>query len=371
MASAQNVPASTAGAPAMGTLPLFMLGMLLSGAMNTLLMKFMVIQHVPTGAGQSATGFEHPYFQTLLMMVGEFLCLLAYYSTTKWEDVVKAPPVPTTVFAVACGLDWTATTLVNMAYVCIAASVVQMTRGAIVIFTCLFSVIFLGRRQYRYHIAGVGLVVLGITLVSLSALLGGSSSGEGARTSTLTRVLGISLCVGAQVFQASMLVWEEKILSQYAIPPLRVVGMEGLCGIFFGILLLSGLNATGVESTPEAVYQMSHSVPLLLAVVGSIFSIAIFNFTGVTVTQKASAVSRSTIDVSRTILIWAVELALGWNRFNWLQLVGFILLAMGTLLYNRLLVLPFLEPPAEAEALVTEQPEQKRVYDSEAEEAAY
>ena len=38
---------------------------------------------------------------------------------------------------------------VNMAYMFIAASVVQMTRGAIVIFTCLFSVVFLGKRQHR------------------------------------------------------------------------------------------------------------------------------------------------------------------------------------------------------------------------------
>merc|ERR1719163_2627519 len=102
------------------------------------------------------------------MMVGEFLCLIVYYARFR-DQSLNFDEVPKSIFAVACLFDWTATTLVNMAYVCIAASVVQMTRGAIVVFTCLLSVVFLGRRQYMHHIVGVSLVVLGITLVSLSA----------------------------------------------------------------------------------------------------------------------------------------------------------------------------------------------------------
>merc|ERR1719362_2203518 len=102
--------------------------------------------------------------------------------------------------------------------------------------------------------------------------------------------------------------------------------MEGTCGIILGTIVLVILNLTHVESTPAAFYQMGHSTPLLLAVIGSIFSIAFFNFSGVTVTQKASATARSTIDVSRTIIIWAVELAVGWNSFNWIQLAGFLVL---------------------------------------------
>merc|ERR1740130_1972524 len=99
----------------------------------------------------------------------------------------------------------------------------------------------------------------------------------------------------------------------------------------------------GIESTPQAVYQMSHSTPLLIAIICSIFSIAFFNYSGVTVTQQASAVARSTIDVSRTIIIWAVELAMGWNSFNLLQFVGFVAVAMGTMMYNRIITFSFLD----------------------------
>jgi len=61
------------------------------------------------------------------------------------------------------------------------------------------------------------------------------------------------------------------------------------------------------------------------------------------VTQKASAVARSTIDVSRTIIIWAVELGMGWNSFNLLQFVGFVAVAMGTMMYNRIITFSFLD----------------------------
>jgi hypothetical protein len=319
-----------------------MLIMLVSGALNTILMKFMVMQKVPTGPGAAADGFDQPYFQTLLMMIGEFLCLIAYYAKGRDQNL-NFSEVPKSIFAVACLFDWTATTLVNMAYLCIPASVVQMTRGAIVIFTCFLSVFFLGRRQYKYHIAGVGFVALGITLVSLSTFFNPAHGVGASAVGAWTKMFGICLCLGAQVFQASMLVYEERIMGKYTVPPLLVVGMEGTFGIIFGVTLLSFLNAFHYENTAGAIYQISHSTPLLCAVVGSIFSIAFFNFSGVTVTQKSSAVARSTIDVSRTIIIWAVELSLGWNSFNMLQLAGFVVLALGTMIYNRIIVFSFLD----------------------------
>lgn len=333
---------------------LFMVGMLVSGTANTLLMKFQVMQTVPSGHGHAPVQFNHPFFQTMLMMFGELLCLGVYLLQNQ-----KPSSVPGWIFMIPCLCDWTATTLVNCAFIFVPASIVQMTRGAIVIFTCAFSCIFLGRRQYRFHYVGVALVFLGITLVALSAFFNpvGSTVSAG---SNVYRLVGISLCIGAQVFQASMLVYEEKILHLHNIPPLKVVGMEGLYGVMVGVGLLFILNPMGVESTPAAMYQVTHSTPLMLAVFASILTMAVFNFTGVTVTQKASATSRATIDCARTILIWMFELAVGWNVFNILQLIGFVLLALGVVIYNRILVISYLEPNVEEEPVAAFLKEKKK-----------
>jgi multidrug transporter EmrE-like cation transporter len=71
------------------------------------------------------------------------------------------------------------------------------------------------------------------------------------------------------------------------------------------------------------------------------FSIASFNAFGVAVTKNASSAQRSTIDTSRTVLVWVVQLASGKEDFDWLQLIGFILLVCGTLVYNEIVVIRF------------------------------
>ena len=68
---------------------------------------------------------------------------------------------------------------------------------------------------------------------------------------------------------------------------------------------------------------------------------ALLNWTGVSVTQNASSLARSTLDTSRTVFVWIASLIFGWEYFLWEELVGFVLLVFGTLVYNEVLVLPF------------------------------
>merc|ERR1719335_2050689 len=153
--------------------------MLISGTCNTILMKHQTNQMVPETAGGKPEAFDHPYIQTFFMMVGELGCLAIFYGCTKAgaASLKRGEGFfsnfrQKSLFILPVLCDMTATTLVNMAYLKIPASVVQMTRGMIVFFTCLFSVIFLGRQQYRYHLVGVFLVCAGITLVGYSQLSG-------------------------------------------------------------------------------------------------------------------------------------------------------------------------------------------------------
>jgi hypothetical protein len=74
---------------------------------------------------------------------------------------------------------------------------------------------------------------------------------------------------------------------------------------------------------------------------GIIVSIGCFNATGVAVTKYASAAQRSTVDTCRTLLIWVISLMLKWEKFYWQELIGFLLLVCGTLVYNEILILPW------------------------------
>mmetsp|Transcript_32668 Transcript_32668/g.31881 ORF Transcript_32668/g.31881 Transcript_32668/m.31881 type:complete len:118 (-) Transcript_32668:205-558(-) len=90
--------------------------------------------------------------------------------------------------------------------------------------------------------------------------------------------------------------------------------------------------------------QFSVKIELLLLSLGVMLSIAFFNALGVSVTKYASAAQRTTIDTSRTLVVWLVFLLMPIpfkEYFHWLELVGFILLVLGTLVYNEILIVPF------------------------------
>lgn len=56
-----------------------------------------------------------------------------------------------------------------------------------------------------------------------------------------------------------------------------------------------------------------------------------------------NATTRMVLDSVRTFVIWIVSLSLKWQKFSWLQLVGFIILFFGMCLYNDVILRPIYE----------------------------
>jgi len=333
------------GATGTYTLYLFMLLMLVMGTVNMVMLKFQHMQKVPLVADGPPEPFDHAWLQAGLMMWGEVLCLPVYLLTRAKGEAEAAQKVPKWIFVIPCCCDLVATALLCAGLAFVAVSVAQMCRGTIVVFVCAMSVVFLGRRQHGYHIAGVSLVAFGILLVATSALANSKA------TSSSHMGFGIALCIVAQVFQASMFVYEERIMSQYSVQPLQVVGMEGAFGIAISAVILLVGHFAGYANPLGAFHQIAHSPALAISIIGSMLAVAVFNFSGANVTKRSSAVARTTIKMSSTISIWLVELAVGWNTFSYVQLSGFAFVAAGTLLYNRIVVLHALEPSVETVAL--------------------
>jgi len=218
------------------------------------------------------------------------------------------------------------------------ASVFQMLRGSVVIFTGLLSVIFLKRKLYCFHWLGMLLVLSGLALVGVASVLD-DDGGAGAPNP----VVGDILVIAAQLVVAIQMVVEEKLLGNFDVPALQAVGLEGMFGllsttimlfIFYWIPGTSGGNH--FESSPDAIIQMANSWIVVVAALGTVFSIAFFNYFGMTVTKVMSATTRMVLDSMRTVLIWGVSLAIGWQTFQYLQVIGFVLLLGGTCIYNRI-----------------------------------
>lgn len=143
--------------------------------------------------------------------------------------------------------DICGTTLMNVGLLFVVPSIYQMTRGALVLFVGLFSVVFLRRKLHLYQWFALVTVVLGVAIVGLAGAIYKDDKAapaamlmareamalivREARTPEAIRaIIGVFLIAGAQIFTASQFVLEEYILEKYALEPLKVVGWEGLFG---------------------------------------------------------------------------------------------------------------------------------------------
>ena len=89
-------------------------------------------------------------------------------------------------------------------------------------------------------------------------------------------------------------------------------------------------------------------------------------------TKRLSAVVRTLIDALRTLSVWLVEIIIfygiapdsgygeGWHQYSWLQVIGFALLVLGTLIYNSIIKFPCFnydhKKPQSREAAMGESP---------------
>jgi drug/metabolite transporter (DMT)-like permease len=254
--------------------------------------------------------FEQPVLQTLQMFIGEMGCWLVIGAFSMYQryagrragyesiadndgtsDSSETPEVANplkpahaddegrlplqgrTIFLLALPAccDIAGTTLMNVGLLFVAASIYQMTRGALVLFVGLFSVWFLKRHLGLYKWFSLFVVVFGVAVVGLAGAItrddkatpssvGGVDAQKEISQAAMT-VIGVLLIAGAQIFTATQFVLEERIMEKYAMEPIRVVGWEGVFGFLvtlIGMIVLHFTIGTGYFNAREGLYQMTH-----------------------------------------------------------------------------------------------------------------
>ena len=281
--------------------------------------------------------FDHPFVQAIGMFAGESLCMLAFKlmsllhsAPPQREDAQRYSPV---IFALPALCDSLGTSLMYLGLTMTYASVFQMLRGSVVIFTGILSTFVLKRRLKAFQWLGMALVCAGTLVVGSSSLISPPPQAGGSTPAVLkpsNPVLGNMIIVAAQIIVAIQMVIEERFLGRYNVHALEAVGLEGIWGVgFLGIALVAmyfvpfGADLCEghacVENSLHALREMSVSPALVAAVLGNVVSIAFFNFFGVSVTQSMSATHRMVLDSLRTLVIWLFSLYLQWQVFDKIQ----------------------------------------------------
>jgi hypothetical protein len=191
---------------------------------------------------------------------------------------------------------------------------------------------------------GLVFVMAGVAVVGVAPILFPTESEE-SKTAKFPPIIGVALVLFAQCFSAIQFVVEEKIVMKYSATPLRLVGLEGLWGMITLSLIMPILHFTVGRDTGnyfdlvEGWRQFTFDPLIYGNTIGFAISIGLFNFFGLSITKYVSATSRTTIDTCRTLFIWIISLAVGWEAFIWLEIVGFVVLIYGTFVFNQVISL--------------------------------
>lgn len=140
-----------------------------------------------------------------------------------------------------------------------------------------------------------------------------------------------------------------------AVPPLKIVGYEGLFGFIAMALVLMpisqflpGEDGQGVhENSLDTLYMLAHNPTILTVVLFDVVALLGLNVSGMCVTGHFGAVFRTVLETTRTLAVWIMGLLLfytplgggrlgeSWNRYSWIQALGFVVLVSGTMVYGK------------------------------------
>jgi drug/metabolite transporter (DMT)-like permease len=340
-------------------------GMLIFGTCTVVTQKLVFSMSAEGRDGDEHT-FEKPWFQTEVMFLGMAGCLAVYEismlirkkqaqkesetmplmgGTGSVQDEQGSNKLMQYVYVMApAACDMVATASMNIGLLWIPASVWQMLRGSMVVFSAIFSKFFLHRELFLFHWVGVGTVVFALLVVAMSSIQQG---GEDDSTDTTKEAIGIALVVAAQVIQASQIVIEEHLLKGISIDPILIVGLEGLWGGILSSVMLFivyFIEPPVGEDTLDTFVMLGNSPGILLTIIFYAIVILCYNLFGMLVTNITTAVIRTILEALRTACVWFVNLFIyyvidkefgeAWTDWSYLQLCGFLFLLIGLFVYN-------------------------------------
>ena len=244
-----------------------------------------------------------------------------------------------------------------------------MLKGSLIIMTFLMSKFYVKNKHILDHYIAIPVSTIGVILVGLSAYMnaaedeenGNKEAGDASQT-----LLGIILMILAMFILSIQFCFDEHFMRKYSCHPLICIGYEGVFGFFINLFLCfifyfikcgsyddneepeylvenmctgDDKNVYRPENIVFALRQFVENKLLTAFVPIAIFFMSSFNILGVSITKYGSATTRSVTDNIRSFLVWLWFL-LPFNqedlieRFNVLQLIGFLCISMGAFIYN-------------------------------------
>jgi len=266
--------------------------------------------------------------------------------------------------------DLLGTVLSTIGLLYVSVSLYQLSRCSVIIVTALFKRVILKHKLSTANYAGVTINTLAMLLVGAAAILlevpqapEGLSAGAEAVTheSSSKTLTGLLFILASCIVQGAQYVFEEKVMSFDNVPPLVLIGFEGLNGCLLSIfvafpfaMLMPGDDNGYYEDIYSAFTLPFHSPALFWILFTFFIIIFLYNVFCIYITFLLSSIYHCVMDGLRPCAVWLTSLGsyyiLGlsgqpWSTICWFELTSMALIFYGTAVYAGQVKLPCL--PAE------------------------
>lgn len=300
-------------------------------------------------------GYDHSPVQAPTILPKGYGAIPQSEKNVPNTQAVQSPNfVPTWMYyflAIPAIFDLAATALCMMGLRYLDVSIYQLLRGSGIIFVALMKQHVLGDRLYKFQWMGVFWNVVSVFLVGSTAILNSSDDEERDASEAL---LGVLLVMMGAFVQALQFVFEEKVMTmdESAVPPLLLIGMEGLWGSVLCLVVVYPLayflpgDDHGSYEDPFNTWAMfMNTSTIQIAFVLYFFAILGYNLFAVLVTFALNSIWHAILDNFRPITVWLTDLMIfyvitsgaygeAWTVWSYIQLSGMFVLLFGTAIYN-------------------------------------
>ena len=311
------------------------------------------------------------------LSVGEAGCILLFLAINfcnrqrqrrKDTEVKEKTPFNIFLFVPPAVLHLTSRIFTFIALTLTTASSFEMLTGTNLIFVSILSRIFLKKSLAWYKWFAILVISVGVVVVGISDMKS-EDERESNEESRSKGWLGDIFVVIAMAFYACQLTYEEKFVKKYNIKPMNAIGLEGSFAVAILSVMLVVLYFIPVKFEMEqpggqlddaldGFVQLGNNSILLVSFLLTTVALCFTLVAGINVTRKLSAVHRFflailynyhsyqafnglvrlVINSGRSVIVWAISLAVGWQSFQPLQIVGFLIMSLGVLIFNDILL---------------------------------
>eukprot|EP01084_Bolivina_argentea_P021185 39339_1 len=336
----------------------FILG-LVGGTGGSIITKILFTMQAE-GINGEMKPFEKPMFLTFIMFCAMTCALPAHAISNFFQNDGKSKKTVSLKVLLWLFLpalfDLAGTNFAQIGLVHTTVSCFQLLRCSVIIVTAILKAFVLKHHLKGYMWAGVGINIVAVIIASLSSFLEPENA-DGTSASSHNPLLGFIFIMCSCIVQGSQYIFEEQVLDEHDVPPLIVIGMEGLWGTIMMLIIAPmlyyapGSDSGSIENIPEAFYMIQNSSAIKWGVLVFFFTITMYNIFCIYVTAYLSAIWHAILDNFRPLTVWVVDLSIfywftkgtygeGWTSTSWPQALGMVILFIGTAVYNGSIMIP-------------------------------